>query len=72
MSKKASPGKNTLLNYFARSPTTPKLNKSSQNNVASPLASKSAHNTPTTTKSHGNGNFISVHFNSILIVQEIN
>lgn len=64
MSKKVSPSKNTLFKYFARSPTTPKLDKSSQNHVASPLASKSAHNTPTTTKS--NGKPVSVYSNSIL------
>lgn len=55
MSKLSPSGKNTLLNYFARSPATPKTDKKPQNLGASPLSSKA--NTPkTASKSLSSGN----------------
>lgn len=48
---------NTLFNYFARSPSTPKADKSAPKSVASPLATKPS--TPTSSKA--NGNNIHVH-----------
>lgn len=47
-------GNNTLLNYFARSPSTPKSDKPASKIPASPLTSKPG--TPTTSKAKESGN----------------
>lgn len=44
---------NTLFNYFARSPSTPKSDKTVAKPAASPLTSKK--NTPTSSKNLGAG-----------------
>lgn len=52
-----SASNNTLLNYFARSPSTPQLKKPSASPAASPLASKSS--TPTSSKTGKTGMYCS-------------
>lgn len=44
---------NTLFNYFAKSPSTPKSDKPTVKIAASPLTSKSS--TPTSSKTKGSG-----------------